>query len=233
MRIGRTTGALLLAGLIAQAGFAQDVSYDFEASFDFSEAGTYAWVEGMVVKDNINHRRIVDAVNAQLAAKGLTEVGAREHPDLLVAYRGRIDEDQRISGVGSGWGGYRWGRSGTLVVDEVLVGTLVVEIMNAGDGATVWRGIASRKVDANASPEKREKRIDEGVKKLFRNYPPPRKTASACAEVHRVAAAASEPEPDGGGLQGVDVPCDDAVVTQERNGTSGSMGIRASSQASS
>jgi hypothetical protein len=36
----------------------------------------------------------------------------------------------------------------------------------------LWRGIATRELDANASPEKRDKNINKAAEKLFRKYPP-------------------------------------------------------------
>jgi len=38
----------------------------------------------------------------------------------------------------------------------------------------MWRGTASKEVDAKASPEKRDKNINKAAEKLFRNYPPGR-----------------------------------------------------------
>lgn len=165
--------AWALAGfLAAPAVLAQDVSYDYDKSFDFSKAKTYAWVDGTILKDEFNHKRIVDAVDAQLAAKGLAKAAAGAAPDVVVAYHASFDKDLRISGFSSGWGGYRWGatRSGSATVDDVLIGTIVVDMMK--DKAIVWRGIASKEVDVKASPEKREKNINKGAEKLFKNFPP-------------------------------------------------------------
>ena len=47
-----------------------------------------------------------------------------------------------------------------------------VNLVDSGTGAMVWRGMASGDVDANASPEKHDKKIHEVVRKIFRSYPP-------------------------------------------------------------
>jgi hypothetical protein len=52
------------------------------------------------------------------------------------------------------------------------MGMLVVNVVSSDTGAMVWRGMASGDLDANASPEKRDKKIHEVVQKIFRNYPP-------------------------------------------------------------
>jgi hypothetical protein len=59
-------------------------------------------------------------------------------------------------------------------VEEVAVGTLVVDLRDGRSGAVVWRGVASRDLDAKASPEEREKNINKAVEKMFKHYPPAR-----------------------------------------------------------
>ena len=82
--------ALVLAGTIA---FAQNVSYDFDASTNFAALKTYAWVRGTPLTDEINHRRVVGAIEAQLAQRGLTRMETSANADLLVAYHATFDRD--------------------------------------------------------------------------------------------------------------------------------------------
>jgi hypothetical protein len=166
-----TTGCLALLGTIA---FAQSVTYDFDRAADFSAFRTYAWVRGTSVNDELNHARIVRAIDAQLAAKGLAKAGASANPDVLVAYHASFETSLQITGFSSGWGGYRFAgsRSGSARADEILVGTLVVDIVNAKTHTIVWRGTASKDIDMKANPEKREKGIKKAAEKLFKNYPP-------------------------------------------------------------
>src|SRR5208283_950583 len=79
-----------------------------------------------------------------------------------------IDRDIRGMGFRDGLRNLRW-RSGS---KYVLMGMLVVNLVDSGTGAMVWRGMASGDVDANASPEKHDKKIQEVVQKIFRSYPP-------------------------------------------------------------
>lgn len=160
--------------IAAPAAFSQDVSYDYDKSYDFAGAKTYVWVDGTRLKDEFNHQRIVNAVNSQLAAKGLTKAAVASDADVVVTYHASFDKDLQISGFSSGFGGYRWGgtRSGTATVDEIVIGTIVVDIADAEEKKMVWRGIASKEVDVKASPEKREKNIQKAAEKLFKNFPP-------------------------------------------------------------
>lgn len=173
MRIGTLVGTASLA-LLARTGSAQDVTYDFDKAADFARFKTYAWIPGTNLRDELNHKRIVNAVDAQLASKGLRKGDTDANPDLLVAYHASFNRDLEISGLSSGWGGYRFGpnRVGKARVEQILIGTLVVDMVDARSKTIVWRGVATREVDVKASPEKREKNINKAAEKLFKNYPP-------------------------------------------------------------
>ena len=159
--------------LTATMTLAQNVTYDFDRATDFSRLTTFAWVRGPIGLDQINHRRVVDAVSSQLRSKGLVRVDAAGRPDLLVAYHLTFDSDVRVTGFSSGWGPYRFaGASGVARADEIVTGTLVVDLVNTRTNTIVWRGIASREVDAKADPGKRERNINRAAERLFKNYPP-------------------------------------------------------------
>jgi hypothetical protein len=160
-----TTACLALFGTVV---FAQSVTYDFDRSANFTRFKTYAWVQGTHLSDQLNHQRIMRAVDAQLTARGFSKVGA--NPDVLVAYHASFDKNLQINAFGSG---PRIGlRSATATVEEIVVGTLAVDVMDAQTHNIVWRGIASKELDAKASPEKKEKGIDKAAEKIFKNYPP-------------------------------------------------------------
>jgi hypothetical protein len=163
--------ALTLASTIA---LAQSVSYDFDRSVNFSKFRTYAWTHGTELDDQLNHARVVRAIESQLAAKGLTKVDAGAGPDLLVAYHASFDRNLQIDALGNGWGGARFGalRSGTATTHEIVTGTVVVDLLDAATRGVVWRGVASDDLDSGASPQKREKNINKAAQKVFKNYPP-------------------------------------------------------------
>jgi hypothetical protein len=72
----RTTTLLCTAGLLLLAGGAgaQDVNCDYDQRANFFAYRTSAWVRGMNLADDLNHARIVAAVDRQLAGKGLAPV---------------------------------------------------------------------------------------------------------------------------------------------------------------
>jgi hypothetical protein len=175
MRFATFASAAALA-LMGTVTLAQNITYDFDRSANFSRFRTYAWVRGTVLRDELNHTRIVNAVNAQLAGKGLTRVAASAHPDVLVAYHASFDRDLRITGFSSGWGPYGFGvsRTGSARTEEILTGTLVVDMVDARTNTIVWRGVASKEVDIEADPRKRDRNINRAAERLFKNYPPAR-----------------------------------------------------------
>jgi hypothetical protein len=171
--IMRITLALLIALALAGGSVqAQTVTYDVDRSADFSKFKTFAWIPGVVSADEINHRRIVDAVSEQLAAKGLVPAGADQRADLLVAYHVTFDQDVRISGYSNGWGPYAFaGRSGAAQIDEIVTGALAVDVVDNRTNRIVWRGRASKEVDLNADPDKRTRNLKKAAERLFKNFP--------------------------------------------------------------
>lgn len=173
MRIATFVTTVCLT-LLSTVAFAQSVTFDFDKGTDFSRFRTYAWVRGTNVPDALNHGRIVAAVNTQLALKGMRQVDADENPDLLVAYHATFDRDLQISGFSTGWGGFRFpgNQSGVARTEEILTGTLIVDIVSARTRTIVWRGVATKDIDVNAKPDKRDKNITRTAEKLFKHYPP-------------------------------------------------------------
>ena len=163
--------SLMLLGSIA---LAQSITYDFDRAANFAGFKTYAWVPGLVTIDELNHARVVNAVNGQLASKRLTMVNRIATADLLVAYHATFDRDLQITGFSSGWGPYRFGinRSGVARTEEILTGTLAVDLVDNRTNTIVWRGTASKEIDTKADPKNRERNITKAAERLFKNYPP-------------------------------------------------------------
>ena len=166
-----TTVGLALLGTVA---LAKSVTYDYDPGADFSRYKTYAWTRGTELTDELNHARIVRAVDAQLAAKGLTRVEPGARPEVLVAYHASFERNLEIHGFSHGWGPFGLGadRTGSARVQPVLVGTLVVDIIDARTNAIVWRAMASSDINPATSPRKRDQKIARATEMMFKNYPP-------------------------------------------------------------
>jgi hypothetical protein len=178
--LGRSTGvrgrvaACVVALTVAGCAVPIKVNHDFDKAADFSKYHTYAWREGTGTTSSLVQKRIVAAVDSQLAAKGLSK--DESNPDLLVYTHVRLDERTQAYTYSTGWG-YGWGWYGGMgstqtTVEQIPVGMLLVDLVDAQRKELVWRGSATSDIDSEASAEKKEARINEALTKMFVNYPP-------------------------------------------------------------
>jgi len=173
-----------LALLVTGAALAQDVRYNFDKKTDFSRFKTYKWID---IKDAQKFNSLVDqqvrqAVDAQLAAKGLTKTDG-DNADLLIGYQGAVGQEKQFSsynsswGYGPGWGGGGWygGPSSSWSTGQtstIYVGQIAVDMYDSANKDLVWRGIVSKTLDQKAKPEKQEKNLNKALTKLFKKFPP-------------------------------------------------------------
>jgi hypothetical protein len=173
--------------LVSSIVSAQDVSYNFDQKADFSKYKTYKWVtvKDAEQPDQLLAKQISDAIEKQLATKGLTRTDS-DTADIYVAYQVAVSKEKEVTswntgyGMGPGWGG-RWygGYYGagttTTTSSTIYIGSLALDMYDTATKQLVWRGLASKQVDTKASPEKRQKNLDKGMAKLLKNYPPKKK----------------------------------------------------------
>jgi Domain of unknown function (DUF4136) len=160
--------------LLGTMALAQSVTYDYDRAANFSNYKRYAWTRGTELTDQLNDARVVRAIDAALAGKGLARVEPSANPDVLVAYHASFDKNLEITGSTQGMGPFGLGgdRWGSARVQPVLVGTLVVDISDARTSAVVWRSLASSDIRPNDKPETRDRKITKATEKMFKNYPP-------------------------------------------------------------
>ncbi len=82
--------------------------------------------------------------------------------------------EQQLDVYGSG--GFRWGGGfATATTSTLTVGSIDVDMYDSKAKQMVWRGTATKTLDAKASAEKRQKNIRKGIDKLLKDFPPKRK----------------------------------------------------------
>jgi Domain of unknown function (DUF4136) len=174
--------ALLAGGVTAT--MAQDVRYDYDKDKDFSKFKSYKWVtiKGADEPDELTGKRIMAAVDADLATKGLAKTDS-DTADLYIAYQTAVGTEKQFTSYNTGWGygpgwGTGWyggGMSSTTTygsTSTVYVGQLDLSMYDQASKQLVWRGVASKTLDPKAKPEKKEKNIGKAVQKLLKNFPP-------------------------------------------------------------
>lgn len=159
---------------------AQDVTYNFDQSTDFSKFKSYKWVqitEG-AHPDQLVDQQIKAALDAELVKKGLSKTD-NDNADLYIGYQLAIGQEKQINAYntgGMGWGyGARWGggmSTTTATTSTIHIGTMVLDMYIPEAKQLVWRGRASKTLDAKAKPDKRQKNLAKAATKLLKNYPP-------------------------------------------------------------
>jgi hypothetical protein len=168
--------ALGIALLTCGVSIAQDVKYNFMPGTDFSKYHVYKWVaiEGSTAPNQILDAEIKQAVDAQLATKGLAKT-ENEKADLYVAYQVAVDKEKQWNAYGMG-GAPRWGGGmGTATQSTINVGTLVLDFYDPGSKQLVWTGNATKTLSPSSNQEKNQKNLNKAMAKLLKNYPPPAK----------------------------------------------------------
>ena len=152
--------ALILALVACSITYAQDVRTNYIPGTDFSKYHTYAWVDEVQGvppvgghPDQILDTQVKQAVDSQMAAKGLTKVVEGSKPDLLLGYQLMIDREKQINGFGDSWGGWGgfggWGLWGgglssfSATTSTINIGTFVLGMYDPAVKKLVWIGGAN------------------------------------------------------------------------------------------
>jgi len=187
---------------------------DFDRSAQFGNYHTYAWSEPKPAPPEqaappmprypdravapverrtdqaapLMQQRIVDAIDAHLAARGWRRTGAADADVIIsthVDHRQEYRIDSYYPAYGWGWGGYGWGGYGccgwgpgwgwgggwdSSYVRAYTVGTLVVDMFDVRTRRAIWSGIAESTVQRD--PARQIADLDLAVQKMFAAFPP-------------------------------------------------------------
>jgi hypothetical protein len=161
------------------SAFGQHIQTDFDHQANFSQYKTYSWQE-IKPANSLWDSRIKNAVDAQLSAKGWTQVD--NGGDVAIVAIKMTTTQKTLQtyydnfGFGGGWGWRGFGGYGDSFGDSTTTeqdykdGTLVVDIFDAKSKQLIWRGSAEGTLSNSAA--KNEKNLDKGVAKMFKEFPP-------------------------------------------------------------
>jgi len=167
-----TVCALFLLVMLGTA-LAQQVKTDFDHQANFSQYKTYSWQE-IKPPNSLWDARIKSAVDAQLAAKGWTQVD--NGGDVAIVAIATTQTEKTLQtfydGMGGGWRWRGFGGMGeaTTTEQDYKEGTLLIDMYDAKSKQLIWRGSAEDTLSNKA--EKNEKNLNKGVEKMFKKFPP-------------------------------------------------------------
>lgn len=162
----------LAAAALAAACSSPTVKTDFDPNARFSSYRTYTWMAPPTGGSPLMQQRIVDGIDAKLKAKGWQRVA---NGDVRVAAHVTTQERQDYTtyynnvGYGWGWGGFGPGMA-TTTAYTYEVGTLIVDMFDAGTKRAIWRGNASATVPDNS--DNAPALLQTSLDKMFADFPP-------------------------------------------------------------
>ena len=169
----RILAVAVLCLAVSAFAAAQRARTEWDHNADFAAFHTYAWQASPDPAKGAWNQAILDAIDKQLQAKGLTKVAS--NPDVWVVYSRSIQKDSTTS-LAAGYVFSPVGISGEgspgvpAVATTWTEGTLVVEMDNPKTKQVVWRGSVSNTISDNNN--KNLKNLDNAIAKLFGKYPP-------------------------------------------------------------
>jgi hypothetical protein len=178
----RTSVACALLGLtLACATFTTDFDYDPEADFGALRTWSFGpWPErnpgtDVRLQSSLLHERIQSALVTGFAARGYP---MSENADFWVVYHVGIEDRVDVTMAYRTFGGHHghWAHGGVTVAEPIVTtweaGTLVIDVLQPGDGRLLWRGVAEARLPRRSTREEREARVREVVAGLLAGFPP-------------------------------------------------------------
>jgi hypothetical protein len=174
MKTTRLLFLVLVAAVLAGCGSGLQINHDYDTQVNFRQIYLYQWTESNNQGGDLVAARIKNAVNNQLAQKGMTETTT--NPDVYVMYHIGTKDKVDIQSYGYGYGGY--GRyygaygGGGVSTYNYTEGTLIIDMYDAESKQLVWRGSGTGVIDENPTPEKLTANVNSAVAAILSQYPP-------------------------------------------------------------
>jgi hypothetical protein len=156
-------GVLLL--LSGPAAMSQSIQTDYDHTFPLAKLRTFNFIQqergpkDPLAASPINDRRIHDALNSQLTQNGFTE---SSQADFLIGYVVTTKQALDIQDNRYGW----LQRRGTIDVEQLTSGTLIVVFVDARTNQEVWRGYATGTIN----PKNLNNDVNKAVTKLVQKF---------------------------------------------------------------
>ncbi|OAZ02780.1 DUF4136 domain-containing protein [Flavobacterium succinicans] len=170
----------LLAVVFLSSCSSISVHSDYDKTVDYSTFKTYAFYKPGIDKveiSDLDKKRILRAIDQQMAAKGFTK---SETPDLLINIFTKSREQVNVNQFNAGWGyGWGWGWNPWMMggnqttVSTSTEGTLYIDLIDAKKKEMIWQGEGIGTLTKNT--DKKDEVVAEFVGKILAQYPPVKK----------------------------------------------------------
>lgn len=152
------------------------VAADYDTSADYSQYKTFAFYKKGIEKvdiSDLDKRRIIRAIEAELLAKGMT---ISEKPDIVVNIFAKSTKKVTIHnnyyyGGYYYWRPYYYGPNYGTYISQYEEGTLFIDFIDNTKKEMVWQGIGKGALKMSNAMEKDEN-VKEFVKLILAQYPP-------------------------------------------------------------
>lgn len=154
---------------------------DYDTEANFGEYNSFAFYKPGIDKaeiSDLDKRRILRAIDRELAAKGMTK---SQSPDILISIFTKERERVNVYNNNFGWGGWGWGWGwnpwmwggfNNNIVSTNTEGSLYIDFVDAKTNELIWQGVGSARLITSGNIEKKEERIREIVHEILMEYPP-------------------------------------------------------------
>lgn len=173
---------LIVGTIVLITGCSSGIQVDTDSApgVDFAAYETYRWGERTeygntgAVYDLALDGRVQRAVDEAMSERGYRRI-LTDDADLVVAWHGALksvltDEDMRRSYMFAGdW--YEPAEKSVERAENIEVGTLVIDIVDADSKKVVWTSQAQAELQRDRSIEESTQVLQQAVKKMFEGLP--------------------------------------------------------------
>ena len=157
------------------------VHSEFDPEADFKNFRTWDWlpVEDYDSDDRrLNDPRVKEAL-MNVVENALTDRGYAkntENPDFYVIYHAALDRELNQRNIENYYEYMNYmvfaPRVMTSYVEEWDVGTIIVDVFDAGSRRLIWRGTSQTEMNYQAGPRENKPIIEAAVKEMLKRFPP-------------------------------------------------------------
>ena len=178
MKIQSIITSLFVAGTLASCAPAITVKYDYDPKVNVRQFTTYR-IEAdrsrnadPIVGSNLNQRRIADALDQSLKARGYKPVTQGE-ADLVVRFFMDSKDKQQIQSNNM-YSPYSWwygGMNNNVYSRQYEENRVVINVSDARTNDIVWQGWATGQLNNRNKERDRDQAFRETVTSIMKNFP--------------------------------------------------------------